>query len=47
MAEARSECPECGAPMVPTLRGSRCPRLGSCGRGGTEERKGAAGSMRA
>lgn len=34
--------------MVPTLRGMRCPKLGSCGRGGVEERGGApARGMRA
>jgi hypothetical protein len=39
MADARRpECPECGAAMVPSFRGFRCPRLGSCGRGGVEEK---------
>lgn len=33
----RLTCPNCGAGMVPTLNGPRCPRLGSCGRGGVEE----------
>lgn len=48
MAEARGACSECGAPLVPTMRGMRCPRLGSCGRGGIEERKTGAGpGMRA
>lgn len=37
--DAHNVCPECGAALVPTLRGRRCPRLGSCGRGGIEERK--------
>ncbi|HVL49003.1 MAG TPA: hypothetical protein VM889_10640 [Candidatus Thermoplasmatota archaeon] len=30
-------CPDCGSTLVPTLRGFKCPRLGSCGRGGVEE----------
>jgi hypothetical protein len=29
--------------MVPTMRGMRCPRLASCGRGGIEEKRGSAG----
>ena len=33
----RLTCPSCGANLVPTLSGPRCPRLGSCGRGGIEE----------
>ncbi|MHB8604635.1 MAG: hypothetical protein ACYDCK_05215 [Thermoplasmatota archaeon] len=33
----RLVCPDCGTGLVPTMKGLRCPRLGSCGRGGIEE----------
>lgn len=46
MAKARDVCDDCGSPLVPSMRGLRCPKLGSCGRGGVEERR-SPGTMRA
>ena len=33
----RLTCTRCGAGLVPTWSGVRCPRLAACGRGGIEE----------